>query len=136
MSSKIFKVSLTNEDGSKENVFILTPLLVGGMDTIDPDKMTGKVNVLGSEVSIDMPGTEAGMVHTQGRGDTNFSTYDPFNGGDKQIAEDSKLPVYLSNKDGELKIYDGKTKDEKTLRKDIPRIDIWTNEVTRRFLRK
>lgn len=144
LGARINSISLDVDTESDKGVqlektyYLLGELTIGGRDHIDIDKMKGSTSTIGFnglKTEVELPGTTVAYTHTHGNGDPEFSTYDPFGSGDKQIAEKLKVDVYMSNKLGQLLKYSGVEKEKSTISIRIPRVEWFSGEVTTKPLR-
>ena len=106
----IFDVSLTDSDGNNAGtVSILSPAVKGGDKSVSTKDMINslKTELGGESIQQVMPGELSGLAHTHGRGSNDFSDYGMgLQGGDLEQSAKYKVPVYMSNKRGELKKFD------------------------------
>ena len=125
MGSAIFHVSLTDADGNIEKtVSILSPMVIGeenSVSIVDTENSLSVQDFGGESKSIKMPGVLAGYVHTHARGNNDFSR----GGGglfstDESISRHKGVPVYMSNKRGQVKMLDYKTDTDHTFRSKVP----------------
>lgn len=113
MGAGIYEVQLSDGEGNSQGaVSILSPTTEGGKDgttrfvdagNLDSPTASG---FSGETNEIPMPGTLSGFVHTHGKGSNDFSGYGMgVLGGDKGVSKGKGVPVYMSNKKGELKVF-------------------------------
>lgn len=115
-------VTLSNEDGSKiegtdnNTVAILGPKSEGTTKNVNVPDMIEAAENAGT------PGTLSGFVHTHGNGSNDFSR----GGGglistDESVSRGRNVPVYMSNKKGELKVLDANRGRDETIHSRVPR---------------
>ena len=132
MGASINVVTLSNGDGSEiegttnNNVAILGPTVEGGKTSVKiPETLKGPEVKLGNNsIETPMPGTLAGFVHTHGNGSNDFSRGGNMGGytpTDESASRKYNVPIYMSNKRGELKVLDINRGVDKTIRRGIPR---------------
>ena len=126
MGAAINTVTLSNGDGSdiegttNNTVAILGPTVNGSEKKVNTDVLKGPTVKLGNNsIETPMPGTLSGFVHTHGNGSNDFSRGGD-NGGltnptDQSTSSRYNVPVYMSNKRGELKVLDANRGVDKTI---------------------
>ncbi|WP_370514058.1 RHS repeat domain-containing protein [Flavobacterium sp. LMO6] len=136
----INEVQLFNAEGTKVSgkVYLLGKIVEGRERFVSPldvgNRRDGpfKINALAPEdqshmiwgPTIYLPGITVALAHSHAQGSLNFSgkNHSPLGGyeGDKAMAEEYSLNVYLVNKIGQLKFYDFKTEKDKTVKENLP----------------
>jgi RHS repeat-associated protein len=135
----INEVKLFNADGTKSSgkVYLLGKIVEGYERSISPLEVAETrddpytLNALAPEdqghltdvETTYLPGKTVAITHTHGLGSLNFSGKEPgIDGyeGDKAMAEEYKVNIYLVNKIGELKLYDFRTEKEIPIRNNLP----------------
>lgn len=134
----INELPLFNSDGTKSTgkVYLLGKIVEGKDRSISPldigNRRDGpdEINAYAPEDSNDsrkddvyLPGKTVAIPHTHAQGSSSFSEkvpdgYGGYN-GDKAMAEEFNVNVYLIDKGGNLRLYNFKTKETSKVRSDL-----------------
>ena len=108
-------VTLSNADGiaidgtTNNTVAVMGSKVGGDGESVSASTMLNADNIkFGSGEYSTLPGKLAAFVHTHGQGSNTFSGFDATGGGrgDLQISADKGIPVFMSNKIGQLRVLD------------------------------
>jgi hypothetical protein len=134
----INELPLFNSDGTRSTgkVYLLGKIVEGKDRSISPLDIGNRrdspyeINAYAPEDSDDsqkddvyLPGKTVALPHTHARGTSIFSEKEPDGlggySGDKAMAEEFKVNVYLIDKGGNLRLYNFKTQETSKVRSDL-----------------
>ncbi|WP_425236796.1 DUF6443 domain-containing protein [Ulvibacterium sp.] len=117
-------VTLSNEDGNNiegtnnNTVVVRGPKVEGAEDKVG-------TNVIKAAKDAGTPGVLSGLVHTHGNESNDFSRGGDMGGllraTDESTSRSYNIPVYMSNKRGQLKVLDVNRGRDETLPKRVPK---------------